>query len=174
VLAAGEVATVLDPAGGAAAGGDEFSAFLFDIASTVEQLVEAAPWRKTLAEAILRWEGEGVRTRRLEEALETDSAPDVGALVEQFAADVARLRAIEGELRALGDEKAAAAPLLRDPDRVHEAEALLAQVKAPRPAPAAAAPAAPAGARVDRWFFNREKVAWSWIGLDERIIEEIG
>jgi hypothetical protein len=176
VLTAPEVSAVLDPAGDGPSGGDEFSAFLFDIATTVEQLVEAAPWRKTLAEAILRWEGEGVRTRRLEEALETDSAPDVGALVEQFAADVGRLRAIEGELRALGDERAAASPLLRDPDRVHEAEALLVQVKAPRATPAVAAPAAapPAGPKVDRWFFNREKVAWSWIALDERIIEEIG
>lgn len=38
------------------------------------------------------------------------------------------------------------------------------------------APAAP-GERTagpDRWYFNREKVAWGWVGLGERVIEELG
>lgn len=153
---------------------DEFHAFLSDIASTVEQLVEAAPWRRTLAEAILRWEGEGIRTRRLEEALETDSAPDVARLTESFAADVARLRALEAEIRAL-DENAAANPILRDPERVAEAEALLASLRAEAERRRADPVAAPAPAStIDRWFLNREKLAWSWVSLDERIIEELG
>ncbi|HET6764735.1 MAG TPA: DnaA/Hda family protein, partial [Longimicrobiaceae bacterium] len=117
LLTGGEVRDLFAPEVAATPAPDEFSAFLSDISFTVEQLVEAAPWRRTLAEAILRWEGEGVRTRRLEEALETDSAPDVESLTGAFAADVARLREVEAKVRAL-DEKAAADPLLRDPDRV--------------------------------------------------------
>jgi SpoVK/Ycf46/Vps4 family AAA+-type ATPase len=173
-LTPGEVREIFEPEVAAAPAPDEFSAFLSDIAFTVEQLVEAAPWRRTLAEAILRWEGEGVRTRRLEEALETDSAPDVEALTAAFAADVARMRRVEAEVRAL-DEKAAASPLLRDPDRVAEAEALLKQLQldAERRAQAPAA-ARDAGPAIDRWFFSREKLAWAWVALDERIIEEIG
>jgi chromosomal replication initiator protein len=118
---------------------DEFSAFLSDISTTVAQLVEAAPWRRRVAEAILRWEGEGIRTRRLEEVLEVDSAPDVDVLLATFAADVEGLRAVEAELRTLAPE-AAASPVLRDPDRVPEAEALLETVRlvaAPLPPPPA-------------------------------------
>jgi hypothetical protein len=171
-----EVRETMGPEVAAPAAPDEFSAFLSDIAFTVEQLVEAAPWRRTLAEAILRWEGEGVRTRRLEEALETDSAPDVEALVAGFAADVERLRAVHEQVLAV-DEKAAGNPLLKDPDRVAEAEALLHSLQAAAAKKAAGAPQTPAreaGPAVDRWFFNREKLAWSWVALDERVIEEIG
>lgn len=171
-LSAAEAGALLAPA---AAVQDEFSAFLFDIASTVEELVEAAPWRRVLAEAILRWEGEGIRTRRLEEALEADSAPDVAALTDTFAADVARLRQVEAEIGAL-DADAARSPLLRDPDRLREVEALLKKVTeaAARAATAAAAPEKPPVPTVDRWFLNGEKMAWSWIALDDRLMEELG
>ncbi|HET6232829.1 MAG TPA: DnaA/Hda family protein [Longimicrobiaceae bacterium] len=173
-LPADEVASLLAPAE-AAAPVDEFSAFLSDIAFTVEQLVEAAPWRKTLAEAILRWEGEGIRCRRLEEALETDSAPDVESLISGFSADVDRLRAAAAELEKI-EGRASSSPLLKDPDRAAEAEALVEAARAEasrRAADPAGKPAEP-GPRVDRWFFNAEKVAWSWVALDDRIIEEVG
>ncbi|MDB4949257.1 MAG: Chromosomal replication initiator protein DnaA [Gemmatimonadetes bacterium] len=175
LLTPGEVREVFEPEVAAPAVPDEFSAFLSDIAFTVEQLVEAAPWRRTLAEAILRWEGEGVRTRRLESALETDSAPDVGALIERFGEDVRRLRVAAEKIRAL-DPRADENPLLSDPDRVVEAEALLHSLETAA-AKAAASPEEPVketGPAVDRWFFNREKLAWSWVALDERLIEEIG
>ena len=45
-------------AGGAEHTVDEFSAFLSDIAATVEEMVETAPWRKRLAEALQRGEGD--------------------------------------------------------------------------------------------------------------------
>lgn len=164
-----EVATLLG-GGETSATGDEFSAFLTDISFTVEQLVEAAPWRRTLAEAILRWEGEGVRTHRLEEALQTDSAPDVAALVEIFTADVARLATIRTELAEL-DAEAAASPLLRDPDRLTEAEALLRTAQERKVAP----PVVPAGPPIDRWYFaNPEKVLWSWVALEDRLAEDLG
>ena len=167
---AGEVAGMVGSTD-ADAGADEFSAFLIDIATTVEQLVEADPWRRRLAEAILRYEGEGVRTRRLETALEADSAPDVDSLLASFAADVERLRSIGRELAAI-DPKAATSAVLSDPDRVGEAEAMLVSAKAAaeRKAGEAAPPAPP----VDRWYFNNpEKIAWGWIALEDRVIEEL-
>lgn len=146
---------------------DEFSAFLFDIASTVEALVETDPWRKRLAEAILRYEGEGFRTRRLEQGLEADSAPDVDSLLGAFAADVEKLQAIAAELAGL-DADGARSGVLKDPDRVGEAEALLVSARA------AAERSRPAPPPVDRWYLaNPEKVAWSWLALDDRVIEEL-
>jgi chromosomal replication initiator protein len=108
---------------------DEFNAFLSDISFTVAELVETAPWRKKVAEAILRWEGEGIRTRRLEDALEADSAPDVDVLLHRFASDVDRLFAIEDQLHDL-ESPSATHPSLRDPDRLAEAETLVAAVLA--------------------------------------------
>ena len=146
---------------------DEFSAFLFDITSTVEQIVETDPWRKKLAEAILRYEGEGYRTRRLEHSLEADSAPDVDTLLAGYASDLEKLKAIAAELAEL-DSEAAASAVLRDPDRVAEAEALLVSARA------AAERSRPAPPPVDRWYLNNpEKVAWDWLALDDRLIEEL-
>lgn len=146
---------------------DEFSAFLSDIATTVEQLVETEPWRKRLAEAILRHEGEGYRTRRLETALEADSGPDVNALLAGYDADLEKLRAIAAELAAL-DAEAAGSAVLKDPDRLAEAEALLLGARA------AAERSRPAPPPVDRWYANNpEKVAWGWLALEDRLIEEL-
>ncbi|HEU4455209.1 MAG TPA: DnaA/Hda family protein [Longimicrobium sp.] len=162
---------------------DEFDAFLSDISTAVAAVVETAPWRRRLAEAILRWEGEGIRTRRLEAALDADSAPDVEALLTSFGRDVGRLRHIARELppNAVAD-----ALLLRDPDRLQEAERLLAESKAARTdaahtggagsavdAAAGGRPTLPlAAAAVDRWFLDREKMAWEWLALDDRMVEE--
>ncbi|HEU0053624.1 MAG TPA: DnaA/Hda family protein, partial [Longimicrobium sp.] len=165
----GEVASIVGVS--AAEPADEFSAFLNEIATTVEQLMDAEPWRKRLAEAILRWEGEGVRTRRLEAALEADSAPDVDALLSAFDADAARLRAIAGELARL-DPSTAQSGVLTDPDRVAEAEAMLLSARAS--AERKAEVAAPAPPPVDRWYYNNaEKVDWRWIALDDRLMEEL-
>jgi hypothetical protein len=55
----------------AAPGGDEFALFLTDVAANVGKAVEA--WRARVAEAVLRWEGEGYRTARLEALLDQDT-----------------------------------------------------------------------------------------------------
>jgi hypothetical protein len=162
-------------------GENEFDSFLSDITSTLEEVVEAAPWRRVLGEAILRWEGVGIRTRRLEEALDADSAPDVDALVASFSRDSERLREIERELRAR-DPEDFDPEVFRDPDRLDEAEALLAASRPepePHPSPAIEpAPVDPASGegerRMDQWFYNREKIAWSWDGLTDRLMEEPG
>ena len=168
-LSADDAAAVASPAP-AAHSADEFSAFLSDIAATVEEIVETAPWRRRLAEAILRFEGEGVRTRRLEQALEADTAPDVDTLLAAFGEDVARL----GEIRAALDEagsESVRSPVLADPDRLAEAEALL--VSAQAAAERRAEEEARARPQVDRWFFNGEKAALDWLALDDRLIEEL-
>jgi hypothetical protein len=172
-VGAGDVATLLGlDLHPAPAPQDEFGAFLTDISAAVAAVVETAPWRRRLAEAILRWEGEGVRTRRLEEALDADSAPDVDALLSAFARDVGRLR----QIASLLPSPPAEAGLLSDPDRLREAEALLA-ASAAGPAErtsAAPPPAATAGAaaRVDPWFLDHAKLVWHWMALDERLLEE--
>jgi hypothetical protein len=144
----------------------EFAGFLTDISSAVAAVVETAPWRRELAEAILRWEGEGVRTRRLEAALDAESAPDVEGLLRGFARDVARLRELARTLPAAPADPA----LLSDPDRLDELEALAAASS--RPAPAAPRPPANPAERIDPWFLNRARFAWDWVSLEERIIEE--
>lgn len=155
---------------------DEFDDFLSDISTAVAAVVETAPWRRRLAAAILRWEGEGIRTRRLEAALDADSAPDVEALLTAFGRDVGRLRHIARELppAVVTDPL-----LLRDPDRLAEAERLLQESAALHPPaangtarpPRQASVALPAEA-VDRWFLDPEKLAWDWLALDERMVEE--
>jgi hypothetical protein len=164
-----ELAAVAQPEPSTAPG-DEFSSFLFDISATVEEIVETAPWRRKLAEAILRWEGEGMRTRRLEEALEADTAPDLDALLDGFALDVARLREVAAELEGLRAE-AAKSPVLADPERVSEAEALLVSARAA--AERKAEEEAKARPQVDRWYFNTEKAVLDWLALDDRLIEEL-
>ena len=168
-LSADEVAAVVSP-GPPLHSPDEFSAFLSDITATVEEIVETAPWRKRLAEAILRWEGEGIRTRRLEAALDADTAPDVDAVLDAFAVDVEKLRAIRTELETMRSDSARS-PLLADPDRVGEAEALLVSAKAA--AERRAEEAAKNQPQVDRWYFNPEKAAWDWVALEDRLIEEL-
>jgi hypothetical protein len=169
-LTRGEVGIAAQPEPSEAPSADEFSTFLSDIAATVEEIVETAPWRKKLAEAILRWEGEGVRTRRLEAALDADTAPDVDGLLTAFFADVRRIREIRSELDVLRSDSVRS-PVLADPDRTAEAEALLVSARAA--AERRAEEAAKSIPQVDRWYFAPEKVAMDWLALDDRLIEEL-
>jgi hypothetical protein len=61
--------------------------------------------------------------------------------------------------------------VLNDPDRVGEAEALLVGARAA--AERKAEEAAKAQPQVDRWFFNAEKTALTWLALDDRLVEEL-
>ncbi len=119
-------------------GEDEFGEFLLDITGTVSTAVGEAD--RHVADAILAWEGEGYRTRRLELGL--GGGPTAGQaeeLIRRFEQDVARLRAIEDEIRSLEPEAPELeSEALRDPDRVAEAEALRVAVRgrlAPPPPP---------------------------------------
>jgi chromosomal replication initiator protein len=105
---------------------DEFGSFLSEISSTVAQQVEA--WRTRVAEAVLRWEGEGYRVSRLNALLEQDTPPDPDLVLKQYADDVERLRAIEADAVDI-DASLGGDSVFRDPDRVAEAEALLARAR---------------------------------------------
>jgi len=119
---------------------DEFSQFLSDVTVTVGKAVEA--WRARVAEAVLRWEGEGYRTGRLEKLLDQDTPAAVDEAISAYVQDVERLKALEAEVAVL-DPQAAGEKVFRDPDHMDEAEAAAAKVRdgaAPPPAPSAAFP----------------------------------
>ena len=130
------------PAATTAPSGDEFGAFLHDVTVTVGKAVEA--WRARVAEAVLRWEGEGYRTQRLEALLEQEAPAGVDDVIAGFARDAERLKALEAEVAAL-DPGAAGQSLFRDPDRLADAEAAAERVRAgaaPPPGPSGAFPLA--------------------------------
>ena len=118
--------------------GDEFSQFLTDVTVTVGKAVEA--WRARVSEAVLRWEGEGYRTGRLEKLLDQDTPAAVDEAIGSYIHDVERLRALEAEVATL-DPQAAGEKVFRDPERMAEAEAAAAKVR-----DGAAPPSAPSGA----------------------------
>ncbi len=130
-----EVAQIVgeQAAASGAAGADEFDSFLKEIASTVAETVEEkeAPWRKAMREAVDAAEREGFSAKRLQGYLDGGSEPaGWEELVEAFKADIARLREIDHELDRLGNPwPEAAEGVLKDPDRLEEAEALLTSVR---------------------------------------------
>lgn len=114
---------------------DEFGSFLSEVVASVGYQVDR--WRAQVGEAILRYGGEGYRTHRLEGLLGQEMPTGAAEALEEFARDVARLRALESEAASLEPEVSGAAAF-RDPDQVQEAEALLAQArirKDPLPGP---------------------------------------
>jgi chromosomal replication initiator protein DnaA len=121
---------------------DEFDEFLADVTVTVGKAVEA--WRARVGEAVLRWEGEGYRTRRLAALLERDTPGAVDEAIAEFGQDVERLKELEAEVAEL-DPQAAGDSVFRDPGRLAEAEEAAAKVRggvAPPPGPSAAFPLA--------------------------------
>jgi chromosomal replication initiation ATPase DnaA len=128
-------ASAAPPAGPAEPTGDEFATFLTDVAETVGKAVEA--WRARVAEAVLRWEGEGYGTGRLEALLEQDAPGGVEEAIAAYGRDVERLRVLEAEVAQL-DPPAAGNSVFRDPGRLDEAEDLASRVRAgvaPPPGP---------------------------------------
>jgi chromosomal replication initiation ATPase DnaA len=135
-VSADEVPDLLGVA--AARGADEFGEFLSEISGTVSAVVEEGD--RVLGDAILAWEGEGYRTRRLDSALNgTLTTAQAETVVERFERDVGRLEAIAAEIRELEPEaRELETDVLRDPDRLAEAEGLLQGVRernSPPPAP---------------------------------------
>ena len=89
---------------------------------------------------MLRWEGEGYRTGRLEKLLDQETPAAVDDAISAYVQDVERLKALEAEVAVL-DPQAAGEKVFRDPDHMDEAEAAAAKVRdgaAPPPAPSAA------------------------------------
>jgi chromosomal replication initiator protein DnaA len=118
--------------------GDEFASFLSDVTMTVGRAVEA--WRARVTEAVLRWEGQGYRTQRLEALLDADTPGAVDQVIASYEADIERLHALATEVATL-DPRAAGESVFRDPERLDEAEALAARVRegvVPPPGPSGA------------------------------------
>ncbi|HEX9611351.1 MAG TPA: DnaA/Hda family protein [Gemmatimonadales bacterium] len=141
LLSAAAAAATPAPVAGAVpapAAGDEFAEFLSDVTVTVGRAVVA--WRARVEEAVMRWEGQGYRTGRLEALLAQDAPAGVDGAITAFVADVERLQALETEVAGL-DPQAAGESVFRDPERVTEAEELAESVRkgaAPPPGPSAA------------------------------------
>ncbi len=122
----------LDLDHGTAEVSEEFGSFLGDLQETVAEAVDEkeAPWWKAMREAVDAAQREGFDARRLV-AYQDGSEPDGWqGIVDAFQADVQRLRDIDDELDVLGNPwPEAAAELLKNPEMLDEAEALLRTVR---------------------------------------------
>ncbi len=105
---------------------DEFGDFLSDLAATLARQVD--PWRARVGEAILRWEGEGFRTYRLERLLDDPEPPDPESVMIQYEADAEQLLELRAEAESLAPEMANAAQLA-DPGNMAAAEAYMQRVR---------------------------------------------
>jgi len=147
-LVGGATAQAIPPVTAATPGGgpppDEFSDFLTEISATVAQQVDA--WRTQIGAAILRWEGEGYRTARLQKLLEQDVVPDPAEALRDFECDVQRLRDMEAETAELAADLVGSAAF-RDPADLAAAESLLALAREGAVPPAAPSPLW----RMDEW-----------------------
>ncbi len=150
----------------------EFDSFLADVSRTLATVVETAPWRRRIAESILRWEGEGLRTHPLEEALLTDTPPDVDTLLDTYARNATRLLQVRTALSLLGVPE-----VLDDPSDLARAEGLLAAARSQganagtgngRPP----STDLPAPGTTDNWFLNPDKLVLDWVDVDSRLVVE--
>jgi chromosomal replication initiator protein len=134
-LAAGLKITEEAPASDLAGGVDEFGDFLSEVSATVAQQVDS--WRTKVAAAILRWEGEGFRTARLEALLQQEMTTDPEQVLRQFEIDVCRLQTLHAEAAELAPDLAGSTAF-RDPDDLAGAEATTERARQgahPPPAP---------------------------------------
>jgi chromosomal replication initiator protein len=114
---------------------DEFSDFLSEVSATVAQQVDS--WRTKVAAAILRWEGEGFSTARLEALLQQEMTTDPEQVLRQFESDVRRLQALHAEASELAPSLAGSSAF-RDPEDIAGAEAITQRAREgahPPPAP---------------------------------------
>ncbi len=119
---------------------DEFGSFMEELSQTVATKVEReeAPWRRVLRETVETFEKDGYSGTRLRMMFESDKAPDdPQAMADEFRRDITRLRQIGKALDRVGNPwPEAAIGLLKDPERLDEAESLLASaMERVRPCP---------------------------------------
>jgi hypothetical protein len=111
----------------------ELGQFLDELSTTVAAKVQAqeAPWRKLLREASEGFEAEGYRADQLRRQIESTAPPDdLDGLLDGFRQTIQRLKEIREELDAAGNPwPEAAHGVLKDPERLDEAEALLASAR---------------------------------------------
>jgi chromosomal replication initiator protein len=105
--------------------GQEFASFLSDLSEVVAQHIDS--WRVRVVEAMTYWHQLGYATQLLERTLELTEEPDVDTLLSRFESSIRRLRELEAEASKI-DTHLAASELFRDPERVGEAELLVARI----------------------------------------------
>jgi chromosomal replication initiator protein len=105
--------------------GQEFASFLSDLSEVVSQHIDS--WRVRVVEAMTYWHQLGYVTLLLERTLEATDEPDVDMLLSRFEASIRRLRELEAEASKI-DTQLAASELFKDPERVGEAELVLARM----------------------------------------------
>jgi len=105
--------------------GQEFASFLSDLSEVVAQHIDS--WRVRVVEAMTYWHQLGYVTLVLERTLEGTEEPDVDTLLSRYEASIRRLRELEAEASKI-DTQLAASELFKDPERVGEAELVLARL----------------------------------------------
>lgn len=114
-------------------GGTDLGDFLSDLSESVAEQVEAqeAPWRKRLRDVAEEAEARDFKADRLRRLMERDSpVDDVDTVVREFQSAVERLERVGEELEEVGNPwPEAAHGVLRDPERLEEAETLLASAR---------------------------------------------
>jgi chromosomal replication initiator protein len=137
--------------------GAEFSDFLSDVSTAVEDALSSPKWREDLARAILKWEAEGYATKRLVTYLDGEEVVDSEQAIAAYARDIAALQAIAEKLERLGADMPEEA-VLKDPDQLGELRELLGSVRR-------------SSLGFDDFFSDSEKVVWDWPVIEERLIE---
>jgi chromosomal replication initiation ATPase DnaA len=111
----------------------ELGQFLDELSDTVAAKVQAqeAPWRRKLRELAEGIEAEGFKAFGVRRLIDEAGRPrDLDAYLDRFQKTVLRLKEIREELDAAGNPwPEAAHGVLRDPERLDEAEALLSSAK---------------------------------------------
>ena len=89
---------------------------------------EEEPWKRLLRETVEIFEKDGYSGTRLRRLLESQEAPpDPQAVADQFRRDIAQLREVEKSLATAGNPwPEAAVGVFKDPERLDEANSLLA------------------------------------------------
>jgi chromosomal replication initiation ATPase DnaA len=112
---------------------EALDSFLSEVSGALSEVVEAheEPWRRGLREAAEAAEREGFVARKLRGLIASDHAPaDWTEQLDAFRRSLERLREIDAELDRLRNPwPEAAATLVKDPERLAEAESFLLSVR---------------------------------------------
>lgn len=117
---------VAQAGGGGGEEGDEFGSFLSEVVAGVSEQVDL--WRSRVADAVLRWEAEGIQCGRLHALLDQELAAQPDAVLRQFEDDVRTMQRVRAELEQLAPDLAGS-EVLRNPDQVAEAGRLLEEAR---------------------------------------------
>lgn len=128
-----EASALLKEGGSSRGNGSDLGRFLGELTDSVAAQVELheAPWRQRLRKVAEEVEREGFKGERMRRLLEKESPPGgVDGIIEDFLRIVKRLKEVKVQLDSVGNPwPEAAHGVLRDPERLDEAEALLASAR---------------------------------------------